>query len=482
MTRRGKSLSIGSAFGLVGGASGALLTGLLAGPAAATGATFTVDTLADGPANAADCTTPVAGSCSLRDALAAVADGDTVSFASGLSGTIAMTDGDFDVTSWITISGPGASTLTLDAQHNSRIFYVRSSSGPPTISGLTLTNGQAPQGGAIYEESAAGVILRQVVITRNHSSGGGGVFSRGQLWVYDSTISDNTAQGSGGGVLALSTTVVVDSTITGNVLPYTTGYGAGINSHGDLTIIRSEISGNLTLQGGGGVAQFSPTGALTILSSTIADNIAALGGGGLWVRDAPTALIANSTFANNQATTGGAMSFYFCTVTDIFDSTFVANRAVVSGPGAIAVANQNVTHVVGSIVSGNSSVSGVADLGMSGTGIPLGFYLESSLVGEVDPVLAPVGAHNITSTDPGVGPLAHNGGPTRTMALLPGSAAIDAGPAVVPAFSGNQYDQRGTGYPRRVGGAVDIGAFEVQPAPAPTTTVPTEPVVPAFTG
>jgi hypothetical protein len=64
--------------------------------------------------------------------------------------------------------------------------------------------------------------------------------------------------------------------------------------------------------------------------------------------------------------------------------------------------------------------------------------------------------------DARLGPLANNGGPTQTHALLAGSPAIDTGDdAGAPAF-----DQRGAGFPRRKDGngdrrpAVDVGAFE----------------------
>src|SRR5207253_9195392 len=60
--------------------------------------------------------------------------------------------------------------------------------------------------------------------------------------------------------------------------------------------------------------------------------------------------------------------------------------------------------------------------------------------------------------DPRLGPLQNNGGPTPTHALLPGSPALDAGDA----FAFYYFDQRGPGYPRRVGPAVDLGAYEVQ--------------------
>jgi hypothetical protein len=62
-----------------------------------------------------------------------------------------------------------------------------------------------------------------------------------------------------------------------------------------------------------------------------------------------------------------------------------------------------------------------------------------------------------------LGPLANNGGPTDTHALLSGSPAIDAGdPNFTPP---PDYDQRGPGYSRVVNGRIDIGAFEVAPCP-----------------
>ncbi len=65
------------------------------------------------------------------------------------------------------------------------------------------------------------------------------------------------------------------------------------------------------------------------------------------------------------------------------------------------------------------------------------------------------------NTDPLLGPLQNNGGPTFTHALLTGSPAINAGdPSFVPP---PLYDQRGPGFDRVVSGRIDVGAFEVQP-------------------
>ena len=91
----------------------------------------------------------------------------------------------------------------------------------------------------------------------------------------------------------------------------------------------------------------------------------------------------------------------------------------------------------------------------------------NNLIGETDGSSGWVGS-DLTGTvaqplDPLLAPLAYYGGPTQTMALLPGSPAIDAGNnALIPA--GVTTDQRG--FARIVNGTVDIGAFEAQSDPA----------------
>jgi hypothetical protein len=71
----------------------------------------------------------------------------------------------------------------------------------------------------------------------------------------------------------------------------------------------------------------------------------------------------------------------------------------------------------------------------------------------------------------------HRRAPLPAQALKAGSPAIDTGPDPVPSFPGNEFDQRGAGFARVVGGRVDVGAFEVQDVtPAPLV------ITPRFTG
>ena len=116
------------------------------------------------------------GGGSPRQTLADSVDRDMINFDSSLNGqTITLTSGELLVNKNVTISGPGANTLAVDANHASRVFYIASSTDV-TISGLTITNGSTP--------------------TPNR---GGGIFNdQGTLTVSSSTLSGNSCWYGGG--------------------------------------------------------------------------------------------------------------------------------------------------------------------------------------------------------------------------------------------------------------------------------------------
>src|SRR5215475_13919153 len=96
------------------------------------------------------------GPGSLRAAIDSAQDGDTISFDVSVTGTITLTSGEVLVNKSISISGPGANMLAVDANHASRVFYIASGKDV-TISGLSITNGSAPNwdfGGGIYNDHA----------------------------------------------------------------------------------------------------------------------------------------------------------------------------------------------------------------------------------------------------------------------------------------------------------------------------------------
>src|SRR5262249_7717598 len=135
---------------LAAGAATFGTTAALVGPMAAptSAATTLIVNSTDQGTSGGGCN-PSPGDCTLRDALAASADGDTIVFAAGLSGDIDLLT-ELPVTHSVEIQGPGIGVIQLDGQSATRIFNVAiAGSGAVTISGLTLKNGSAVDGGAI---------------------------------------------------------------------------------------------------------------------------------------------------------------------------------------------------------------------------------------------------------------------------------------------------------------------------------------------
>jgi predicted outer membrane repeat protein len=231
----------------------------------------------------------------------------------------------------------------------------------------------------------------------------------------------------------------------------TEGSGGGIWANaltGTATIVNSTFTGNSADVNGGGIAM--ATGNVTLDQVTISGNTAGGAGDGLYLgygdSEPPVPFAAGSARAKQHGED--------------------------AGPSAQAVGTVSVS---GTIVAGNGDgtddVAGAADGGNTAT-------VAASVIGGVNDVtVTDAGGTQTGVTNPGLAPLANNGGPTQTMALLEGSPAIDKGPNPVATFPGNEFDQRGPGFARVVGAAVDVGAFEVQaPAPAPLV------VTPRFTG
>src|SRR6266550_3401398 len=186
--------------------------------------------------------------------------------------------------------------------------------------------------------------------------------------------------------------------------------GAGIlNDHATLTVSNCTISGNSAAGNGGGIYNtggFSGSAPLTVNNSTISGNSAVSGGGGIYNYFA--ALDLTDTILNTGAS------------------------------GA------NITNNSGTVTSDGYNLSSDA-AGGDGTTAPGGFLNHTG---------------DIRNTNPMLGPLQNNGGPTFTHALLSCSPAIDGGdPSFTPPPN---YDQRGAGYPRVMDGRIDIGSFEVQ--------------------
>ena len=509
IARRGVALGSGAL--LATGTASALLTAF-AGSAGAN-ATITVDSSGDGAANAANCTDITPGNCTLRDAALAAIDGDTINFDASIS-LITLMGGTVQ-TQAVNIIGPGASALTITttgAPTTNSLFRVEGN-GDAVISGLTVTKN------GIKTNNDGKFTLDGVTVSGSTGWYGGALYAAndGELEIIDSTFENNTAFYNGGAVYInnANDATISGSTFTNNEALYDGGAIYGENVY-DVTIVDCTITGNSAGDDGGGLSFFRTDPAvLSITDTTIDANDAGNNGGGLNVEAGIIVNITNSTVSNNTAEASAGILFNDPAITaTINNSTISANSALFggggvyinsgssltvnqstisanssastspeTGGGGIAIGDStSVVTLSGSIVSGNSSgVAGAADFGLysedpTDTG---SFTATNSIIGEVDPRITANGTNNIMSTNPMLGALANNGGLTKTMALLTGSPAIDAGPNPVATFTGNQFDQRGPGYARIIGGLVDIGAFEAQPSSEPATD---EPVTPSFTG
>jgi CSLREA domain-containing protein len=213
--------------------------------------------------------------------------------------------------------------------------------------------------------------------------------------------------------------------------------GGGIYNSGILTVVNSTFAANSANYGG---SIYSNSGTLTVINNTFLGNTAALGGG---IYSKGTLTVTNSTFAANSANYGGGI--YNSDTSTVTNSTLSGNTASTSGGG---IYNNATITLKNTIVANNSGGN------CGGTLTNGGYNLDSGIT-------CGWGSTNgsMSNTNPMLGALSNNGGPTQTMALLAGSPAIDAIPVVNSSCdsTGVITDQRGGS---RLQGACDIGAYE----------------------
>ena len=267
----------------------------------------------------------------------------------------AAASGDLDVTDDLIISGAGARTTFIDGAVSDRVFEVLGST--VTISGITIQNGSADDGGGINLDSSSSLTLRDAAVSGNHATAtGGGIRVSGLLTMDRATLDGNNAD-VGGGIY--------------------------INNGASATLLNTTLSGNTAVNNGGAIFNRN---TVDITNSTIAYNTAG-GAGGIHKAGSSNASLKNTILANN---TGG---------------------------------NSN-----GALIS-------------------LGNNIDSQNTAGLDVLLG-----DQIMTDPLLGVLRFNGGPTKTHALLAGSPAINAGTAT----GAPTVDQRGISRDA----TPDIGSFE----------------------
>jgi hypothetical protein len=406
---------------------------------------YLVNTLADTTDAADNLTT-------LREAVTqanASAGPDTIAFAPALTGAIKLDpgQGQLGITDALTLTGPGAPVLSIDAQNASRIFDI-APAVTAAISNLTLTNGRAPiqqDGGGI--RNAGTLTLAGVVLS--HNVGGDGGTSVSTL---------GPAGGNGGAIDNAGTLTVRDSAILDNAA----GRGADGLDAFDF--------GGLGGRGGDGGAIYNEDGAtLTLLNSTLARNKAGdggdggnvspffggeggrggNGGSGGGVANAGAATLVNVTLTANASGNGG----------------FGGTGATFGRPGFYGdgggLYNDGTSFKVGNTLAAKND-PGAATPDASGAFSSLGHNLIAVADGSTGWLASDKTGTDFQPVDAKLGDVNYHGGPTPTVAVLAGSPAIDSGDAALADANALATDQRG--YVRKYAAAIDVGALEFNSA------------------
>jgi CSLREA domain-containing protein len=469
-------------FGAAAAVSSAVLMAVVVlTPAQAQGAAFTVNSTIDAvDASPGDgvCAT-AAGDCTLRAAIQetnAIPGADTITLPAA---TYTLTvfggfddvaaSGDLDITDELEITGAGAAQTIIDG-------------------GLNFI------GGPNFEVRSATLVMSHLTIQNggNALTRGGGIYNNGgTLTLHDVTLKQNIAD-SGAGVANFGTLTVQGGAFIGNVGGTGTSAGAAIRNVGTLTVTSATFLGNAAGIQGGAIDNL---GAAMLHDVTLTDNYSTGGGGG--ISNGGIIRVTNTAISGNKG--HGIVNDGMITITN---STIHGNLpAGIQNRGAANLSNVTVTaNSTKGIFNDNAPLP---PAGLPPPGLLL--TIENTIVagndggncGDSNPDLESTVSegHNLSSdgtcglnapgdlnnTDPLLGPLADNGGPTLTHALLPGSRAIDAGDnARCPAT-----DQRGFLRPADGDGdgsaVCDIGAYEAGAQAATSTPSATPEVSPTAT-
>lgn len=377
----------------------------LAAPAG--GTTFYVNGVHGSDKN--DCMSPERACKTIQHAVHISASGDTIRVAA------AIYPENVSIHHSVRINGAGRDKTIVDGQMRGSEFLIAFNAGVDvTITGMTMRDGSGSGDGGAINHCNGTLMLEDVLIDGNRVRGA-------------------ALNGYGGAMYNCpsSTATIVDSTIRNN----SAKVGGAICNGGSLTIIRSTFNDNTALEVRGGGAIFN-YGTLHVANSTFSGNTAAGGFGGAIHNGELVGLVGgaqidNSTISGNSAALGGS-----------------PGGAIYNKPG-------QPIYVQNTIIADN--------VPQNCSGAPLeteGFNLSSDESCDLD------GAGDLNEVDPNLGSLRNNGGPTWTMALRPGSPAIDAGNrSGCRDWLGRLLatDQRGMPRPdRHESRGCDIGAYEHQ--------------------
>jgi hypothetical protein len=307
---------------------------------------------------------------------------------------------------------------------------------------FVLKNGVALYGGFAGTEASSAdrnpdsnfTVLTGDLADDDTNNAGGVTTNAGNIVGTNSICVVSTDSGCGPTTVLDGFTVTAGSNDIGN--------GGGMcNDSSSPTVTNCAFSGNRAYYGGG---MYNDNSSPAVTDCTFTGNIAAQYGGGICNLSESAPTVTNCVFSGNRAIFGGGMCNIFSNPV-VTNCTFSGNSAASDSGGGMYNINSNPA-VTNCVFRDGSN----GEIYNNGASAPTVTYC----VVQSDDVGAGTISKDIISADPLLGPLAWNGGPTRTHALLPGSSAIDAAsPDIAP-----DSDQRGVARPQ--GASFDIGAYE----------------------
>jgi len=426
-----------------------------------------------------------------------------------------------DISQPLTITNPDPSKIIITRPPNGPEYHLFNitATGTVNIIGVTIKRGSVSHissnaGGGIQNAGNAIVNVTNVVFDTNFAiTGGAFCNSAGGTANFSQVLFRNNFANFGGCIANTGSGTVTIDNCTFDPNSAQNGAGVANTGNGTVTITASTFSHNTSSVNGGAI--YSVGGTLTVTGANISNNTLSGGpspppyfGGGVHLGGGSATLI-NTTISGNKimvsslpqqptpppvvaggggiANTGANLGITNCTISG---NTVVSNNAgFESNGGGVFVASPAVANVKSTLIAGNGASSKGPDAYVAfssqgynlvgkiegSSGLGAGTDLSGTAANPLDPKLDPKGLQN-------------NGGPTLTIALLPGSPAIDHGTS--NSLVGNlSTDQRGAGFLRirddpgisNANDGADIGAFELQIAATTPTPTPTATATPSAT-